>query len=175
MKTIKLSLLFISFLFIGVIISCNKEIKTIPQEISENIVIKKDSVKKKINLDSLDKANQAELTPYEDYWNKISVQNRDSTLWLNSEMRLDHRIFGYKKPNTKSQRLIFLSIFTNDVEGNPFECKYGSYYSTTLGEEKNLKYISTEADFVKTILLDHNEVLDTLYFERKWIEFEEQN
>lgn len=163
----------ITFLFLNLFLSCKKETSIKETATFENVIMKKDSVKMGINLDSLDKANEAQLTPYEEYWNKISVQSRDSTLWLNSEMRLDHRIFGYKKPNIKSKRLLFLSIFTNDVEGNPFQCKYGSYYSTTLGEERKLKYISEENNFVKTIFLDHNRVLDTIYFERKWIEFEE--
>lgn len=172
MSKIKKVVLVLSLLSL-IICACKQEIKAEVPKISEVKIVEKDSVKTKINLDSLDKANESQLTPYEDYWNKISVQNQDSTLWLNSEMRLDHRIFGYKKPNVKSQRLIFLSVFTNDVEGNPFQCKYGSYYSTTLGEERELKYISKENDFVKTILLDHEKVLDTIYFERKWIEFEE--
>ena len=172
MSKIKKASLILSLLSL-ITCACNQEMKAKVSKISEVKIVEKDSVKTKINLDSLDKSNEAQLTPYEDYWNKILVQNRDSILWLNSEMRLDHRIFGYKKPNVKSQRLIFLSVFTNDVEGNPFQCKYGSHYSTTFGEERKLKYISKENDFVKTILLDHNKVLDTIYFERKWIEFEE--
>ncbi len=172
MTKIKKIVPILSSLFL-IICGCKQEIKIETQKISEQKIIQKDSIKKRINLDSLDKANESQLTPYEEYWNKILVQNRDSTLWLNSEMRLDHRIFGYKNPNVKSKRLIFLSVFTNDVEGNPFQCKYGSHYSTTLGEERKLKYISKENDFVKTILLDHNKVLDTIYFERKWIELDE--
>ena len=126
MKNTKLAACTILFL-LNLFLSCKKETFARETAISEHVIVKKDSVKKGIDLDSLDKANEAQLTPYEEYWNKISVQSRDSILWLNSEMRLDHRIFGYEKPDIKSERLIFLSVFTNDVEGNPFSCKTLGY------------------------------------------------
>jgi len=167
--------LLLSLLILTLLYSCKQEAISKTKAISENVPVKNDSVKKRINLDSLDKANSDEMTTEEEYWNKIEIRSRDSLLFLNSQMRLDHRVFGYKKPNTKSERLIFLSVFTTDVEGNPFRCKYGSHYSTTLGDGRELKYVSTENNFVKTVLLDHKNVIDTLYFEKKWIEFEQEN
>jgi hypothetical protein len=87
-------------------------------------------------------------------------------------MRRDHRIFGYAAPDTKSERLLLLSIFTSDVENNPFQCKLGAYYDTGGMDGVGLKYAGTAGDFVKALATDNANKTTTVYFEKKWIEME---
>ena len=80
--------------------------------------------------------------------------------------------FGYAKPDIKSERLLLLSVFTIDVENNPFGCRLGAYYDTGGMDELTLKYNSTTGDFVKATAIDKANNSTTIYFEKKWIEFE---
>ena len=105
------------------------------------------------------------------YMGKAIVQENGS-IWLTANMKRDHRIFGYKKNDINSQKLILLSIFTNEVENNPFNCKYGAYYDTSGMNNINLKYISTGDDFIKVAVLKNKEKLDEVYMLKKWFEFE---
>lgn len=175
MIKIKRKFAIVSLLFFGILSGCQNQSPAPSKKILIDTVSVKNSVKKENYLDSLDRANAVTVATDEEYLNKMLIQATDSTLWLNAQMRLNHRIFGYEKADLKSKRLIFFSIFTNDVENNPFQCKYGSYYSTTLLDERKLKYVSAENDFIKTILLDQKNTIDTIYFERKWITFPKQN
>jgi len=93
---------------------------------------------------------------------------------LSANMKLDHRIFGYSKPNTQSKKLLLLSIFTNDVENNPFKCELGAYYDTNRMENMDLKFIQSIKDFVEVTVFDHNSnKVTTVYFEKRFIEFYE--
>jgi hypothetical protein len=87
-------------------------------------------------------------------------------------MRKDHRIFGYAKPDTKSERLLLISVFTNDVENNPFGCKLGSYYDTSGMDDITLKYKETLGKFIKAVAIDKSNNKTDIYFEKKWIEFD---
>jgi len=49
----------------------------------------------------------------------------DNSVWLESDIKLDHRFFGYEKPDTTSGKLILFSVFTPDVEDNPYHCPLG--------------------------------------------------
>ena len=123
-------------------------------------------------LDSIDKANNESVLASGDQVTRasVSLKERDSSITLIANMRQDHRFFGYAKPDVASERLILLSIFTNDVENNPFGCQLGAYYGTSNMENLQLKYTATEGNFVKAIVTDKDGKVTTLYFEKKWIE-----
>lgn len=103
---------------------------------------------------------------------KASIK-KDGSIFLTANMKKDHRIFGYKKKDIYSEKMILLSIFTNEVENNPFDCQYGAFYDTTGMSELNLKYISTEEDFLKIAILKNDKKLDELYMLKIWFEFKE--
>lgn len=123
-------------------------------------------------LDSIDKANNESVMASGDQITRafVSLKERDSTITLVPNMRQDHRFFGYAKPDITSERLLLLSIFTNDVENNPFGCKLGAYYGTSNLENLQLKYKATEGNFVKAIAVGKGGDVTTVYFEKKWIE-----
>jgi|SRR6478735_6241820 len=105
--------------------------------------------------------------------NKAYVSLSDSSISLRANMRLDHRFFGYEKPDTSSKRLLLLSIFTNDVKDNPFKCELGSYYDTYGLKEFSLKYVSTEEEFIKAEFINKSGEVTIVYFEKEWMEFGE--
>jgi hypothetical protein len=127
-----------------------------------------------IKLDSIDKTNNASIIASGDKITKafISLKEGDSIISLTGNIRQAYRIFGYGKPDTKSERLLLLSIFTNDVEKNTFGCKLGAYYDTGGMTDIKLKYIGTSGDFVKALAIDKSNKSTTIYFEKKWIEFD---
>ena len=104
--------------------------------------------------------------------NKLSVAKSDSSLWLIARMQLDHRIFGYAKPDTNSQKLILLSIFTNDVKDNPYKCPFGSYYETSGMENIKLKFLEKKKWFIKAEIIENDSAKTPVYFLKKWVEFE---
>lgn len=127
---------------------------------------------KKVNKDSLEWEKQGNIFLEGDNLNKLEVSKRDSIVHLYSNIRSDHRIFGYEKPDLKSKRKILFSVFTFDVENNPCNCIFGSYYQTPSLEELKLKYIGKEKAFVKVEVFQNNIKSGTVYFEKKWVEFE---
>ena len=100
---------------------------------------------------------------------KATIDKRDSLIWLKADMKLDHRIFGYKKPDVNSQKLILLSIFTNEVKNNPFNCKYGAFYETSEMGNIKLKFIENIGDYskIEIITADKSEIS---FVQNKWIE-----
>jgi hypothetical protein len=130
------------------------------------------STAKQAQLDSIDKANHESVMASGAQVTKAYVDLKDANrlIHLTANMRQDHRIFGYEKPDTKSERLLLLSVFTSDVENNPFGCKLGAFYDTNGMEEgAALKYISTTGDFVQAAYVDKSKQSTTVYFEKKWI------
>ncbi len=125
-------------------------------------------------LDSIDKVNNESVVASGDNVTRafVPLKYKDSTIYLTANIRKDHRVFGYTKPNIKSERLLLLSVFTNDVENNPFRCKLGAYYDTGGMEELKLKYISTTGNFVKATATDKTNKSTTVYFQKKWINLE---
>jgi len=91
---------------------------------------------------------------------------------LTANIRKDHRILGYSKPNTKSERILLISVFTNDVENNPFGCRLGSYYGTGGMKDMTLKYKETLGKFIKAIAIGNSNNKTVIYFEKKWIQFD---
>lgn len=135
---------------------------------------KSQATEKLTKLDSIEKANNESVVASGDNITKafVFLKDGDSTINLTANIRQDHRIFGYAKPDTKSERLLLLSVFTNDVENNPFGCRLGAYYDTGGMEELTLKYNSTIGDFIKATAIDKANNSTTIYFEKNWIEFE---
>lgn len=85
-----------------------------------------------------------------------------------AKMEFDHRIFGYEKPDKSSRKLIFFSIFTNDVENNPFSCKYGSFYDTSGLKDIKLIYKSTIKNFLEFDIIKNGVNIDKVYMDKKW-------
>jgi hypothetical protein len=156
------------FLFLFTLSCCNSFSQS-------NKILKRKSAAKKINLDSITwvKENpnwENKLFTDNEFINKIEVSKNDSIMSLYSSMRLEHRIFGYEKPNTNSKKNILLSVWTFDVEGNPSNCKYGSYYELRYSDVWQLKYVGEDQFFVKAEILKLGNKLDTIYIEKKWVE-----
>lgn len=123
-------------------------------------------------LDSIEKTNNKSVMASGNDVTKAYISSQDSSINLTANIRQDHRIFGYTNPDIQSERLILLSIFTNDVKNNPFGCKLGAYYDTRGMEDLNLKYLGSAGEFIKAVAIDKSNKTTTLYFEKKWIEFE---
>lgn len=68
--------------------------------------------------DSIDKINNETIAKSGNDTNKafVFLKDGDSTIYLTANMKLDHRIFGYSQPDIKSEKLLLLSVFTNDIE-----------------------------------------------------------
>lgn len=122
--------------------------------------------------DSIDRENRASIIASGDLITKAYVSAADSIIYLTANMKMDHRIFGYARPDTTSQRLILLSIFTNDVENNPFQCTLGAYYDTAGMENIKLKFQAEEGNFIHALALENNQKSTPVYFEKKWISYE---
>lgn len=124
-------------------------------------------------LDSIEKVNNERIIASGVDITKaiVFLKEGDSTINLIANIKQDHRIFGYAKPDIKSERLLLLSVFTDDVENNPFGCKLGAYYETAGMGELTLKYISSNGNFVKAVAIDKTNKSTIVYFEKKVIEF----
>lgn len=119
--------------------------------------------------DSLDAANNIVISENGKNINYAYVDLKDSSFHLTANMKLDHRIFGYKNPVLQSERVILFSIFTNDVENNPFGCKLGSYYDTNGLEDYTIKYSETNGDFIKVYATDKFNHQETFFIDKKWV------
>lgn len=131
------------------------------------------TIEKLTTLDSIEKANNESVVTSGDNITKafVFLKDGDSTINLTANIKQDHRIFGYAKPDIKSERIILLSVFTNDVENNPFGCKLGAFYDTRSMNELTLNYITTIGNFVKATATSKTNNSTTIYFEKKWIDF----
>jgi uncharacterized protein YecT (DUF1311 family) len=97
---------------------------------------------------------------------------KDNSIWLTANMKKDHRIFGYKKKDINSTKMILLSIFTNDVKNNPFNCEYGAFYDTTSMNGFKLNYVATEDSFLRIEITKEEKTIDEVFMLKKWFEFE---
>lgn len=132
------------------------------------------ATEKLTHLDSIEKENNESVVVSGDNITKayVFLKDGDSTIHLTANKWQDYRIFGYEQPDIKSERLLLLSVFTNDVENNPFGCRLGAYYDTEGMGEFTLKYNSTTGNFVKATAINKANNSTTVYFEKKWIELE---
>lgn len=141
---------------------------------SQSKIVRNHAVK---NIDSLkwEKENinwETRLFNFPELVNKLKVSKKDGAMDLYQSMNQECRIFGYSKPNENSKKLLLLSIWTFDVQGNPSNATFGSYYDTSSMEDLTLKFINKSSDFVKAAILKDNVKVSTVYFKSKWVEFE---
>ncbi|NNT73142.1 hypothetical protein HKT18_13030 [Flavobacterium sp. IMCC34852] len=128
-----------------------------------------------VNLDSInwEKENvnwEKNIFSEPEFVNKLEVSKSDNSMNLYASMQKECRIFGYQKPNKNSKKMILLSIWTFDVEDNPSNCPFGSYYETS-SMDMELKYLGKENSFVKAALIKDQKQIAIVYFEKKWVEF----
>lgn len=136
----------------------------------ETEVVKEKEPKPLTKLDSLDKVNGDKILAAGDEVTKAYISK--GTIYLSADKMTDHRFFGYEKPDTESKRLILISVFTDDVEGNPFGCKLGAYYDMydmSDMDGMDLSYLETVGDFVK-IEATKGTDKTIFYFEKKWVD-----
>jgi len=103
------------------------------------------------------------------------VDKRTSVFGLTANMREDHRIFGYSRPDTTAQKLILFSIFTTDVKGNPYRCPLGSYYETSgLPDGDRIKAVSRKGRFVQLQYIPANAATPptTFYVLRRYVTYQ---
>ncbi len=171
---------FYTLTLVLLITACGQKNSTSDNQVSkqtykpEDIINTNQVTEKQTKLDSIEKSNnESVIASGKDITTAfVFLKNGDSTISLTVNIRKDHRIFGYAKPDIKSERLLLLSVFTNDVENNPFDCKLGAYYDTGGMDELTLKYNSKTGNFIKVIATDKENNSTTIYFEKKWIKFE---
>ncbi len=161
-----------------IIISCNSSINNNQKEINNTssnrqttALADTNSTHISLTADSIDKANANTIALDNNDVNKAMVSLKDSLLRIASDKFRDHRFFGYSKPDLHSKRMLLFSIFTNDVEGNPYQLPYGAYYQNSDMDSIKLKYYADEGAFAKFTILKNNTLQDTTYIEKKWIEF----
>lgn len=95
----------------------------------------------------------------------------DKSFWIgmdNEDLDKEYKIFGYASPDASSKKMILFSIFTSDVEKNPYKCEIGAFYEST---GLNIQYVSTEGTFVKMKLVMADLTEHIFYIELKDIEF----
>ncbi len=139
------------------------ETSDVPIETASENIEQENESKNEIELVSIDFENTTK-----------GIIEKDSTIWLMANIRKDHRMFGYEEASVESRKLFLLSVFTDEVEGNPFNCQYGSYYQTHGMDEAGilLKYISDTLDFRKLAIIKKGSIENYSYVEDKWLEFE---
>ena len=92
-------------------------------------------------------------------------------MWLHADMKRDHQIFGYQRPNIASQKMLLLSVFTYSVKNNPYECPYGAYYQSADMKDMKLKMVKISESFVEAILITDTREVKTIYFEKAWVKW----
>jgi len=163
--------------------SCNntkkKTLKTRLPDSSKTDSITKTQPTKRIittKVDKPDTIRNIEATQMsEDAFQKAIISLQDSSLVVYGNIREDYRIFGYEKPDTNSRKLIFFSVFTTDVKGNPYRCPYGAYYASTDMINSEIKYLSNAGNFIKANFIKDKTVLSPIYILKDWVKFEEKN
>lgn len=167
--------IFSIFFFLCVLTSCNNANttkKTKSQKSDTIISAPIISIHLSPQADSIEKTNAATIRLDGDDIQKASISKTDSSIDLLANMKLDHRIFGYEKPDTSSKKMILLSIFTDDVKDNPFELPYGAYYSTSDVMDMELKFVRYEGNFIKVEIMKNKVVEGIVFIKKGLVEFE---
>jgi len=170
-------------LFLIVLVGCNyaNEKKTV-ETVSDTTAAKNSYNIEADRSDSLKlavkkKAKQIEPLKEEpiseDFIQKAVISRSDSAVNVYQNIRADYRIFGYKSPDTNSKKLLLFSVFTNDVQGNPHNCAYGSYYYSGAMDDMRLKFVKKVGDFVEVALLKDNQPVTQMFLHHKWVEFDD--
>lgn len=103
---------------------------------------------------------------------KFHIRKKDSIITFPGVCCDAYRVFGYESPSLKSKKVILISVFTNEVKGNPFKLKFGSYYHVSDSDSITLKLITIEGPFAKVNFKNHRNDKGVIYFEKEWLEFE---
>jgi hypothetical protein len=104
---------------------------------------------------------------------KATVSKASKSFDLTADIKNDYRIFGYSLPDVKSKKLILFSIFTNEVEANPYKCPLGAYYQTSdLARGSSVTFVAETAGFVKLNYTSATGATTPFYIQRKFIAFE---
>ena len=101
------------------------------------------------------------------------VSKAESIFHVYNNIRADHRLIGYESPDTNSKKMVLFSVFTSDVEDNPFHGPYGSYYDSAHPIELVIKHTGEQGSFIVASISGGSKKPATIYFEKKWVEFEE--
>lgn len=109
----------------------------------------------------------------EEAMQRAVISKRDSIFHVQSNIRADYRIIGYESPDTNARKMLLFSVFTSDVKDNPFKCPYGSYYDSAQRDELVIKYVGEQGSFIEANISGNNKTPATVYFEKKWVEFDE--
>jgi len=133
--------------------------------------------KTKINTDSINWVKEnpnwdKEVSQNKKHLNRLEISKTDKTVSLFADIKRDHRIFGYEKPDKNSKKMILFSVWTFDVKDNPCDCTFGSYYQIT-GTDLTLKYLGMEKSFIKVDVIKSGNKMGTVFFEKKWVTFEQ--
>jgi hypothetical protein len=98
------------------------------------------------------------------------ISKSDSSFWVSANIKNDYRIFGYAAPDVNSEKLILFSVFTKDVQDNPYKCRLGAYYGSNRIESGEIKYMKDTGKFVKTIFQDDKKNFE-IFFPRAQVKF----
>ena len=109
----------------------------------------------------------------EEAMQKAVIYRHDSSFHVFNNIRADYRIIGYALADTNSRKMVLVSVFTSDVKDNPFDCPYGSFYDSAQGEKLVIKYTGERGSFIQANISGENKQPATVYFEKKWVEFDQ--
>ena len=158
----------LSFIFL-IFISCQKHSK-------ENIEVTSNNIAKFSShyLDGLDEYHSNQIKVSDTFALKAKISRTDSTLWVgqSNNPNFSTRIFGYEQPDIKSKKVFLFSSFTNEVEKNPYDLKFGAFYSTVFLDSLKLKFLSKESEFSKIELIRPNVNPEYIYILNAWLEIE---
>jgi len=149
-----------------------EEVVTKTQHIfKSNRILEKDTV-----VESFAEIEEVEMEPplNNEKYLPNGIIEKDSTIWIMATMEKYYKIFVYETPSIKAKKLFLFSVFTKDVEGNPSNCTYGSFYDTS-GMDRlkiTLKYTSDTLNFMKLAIFQDEIFKDFSYVEKKWLEFD---
>jgi hypothetical protein len=169
---------FLTFLLFFTLISCQQSASNDTNNESTKVEVEEESTtapttkaeepKPLSKLEQLDFENNKTITESGEEITKAIV-DKGGGIFLYPDNIKDHRIFAYESPDLNSTRLLLISAFTNDVEGNPFQCELGAFYDS---EEIEITYLEKSGDFVKAQATANGKT-KVIYVEKKWLTFEQ--
>ncbi|TKC06095.1 hypothetical protein [Pedobacter frigoris] len=141
----------------------------------DTVVAMKDSSLRQVSSaqDTTKKGRYVPPEISEEAMQRAVVSKSDSSFHVYNNIRADYRIIGYELPDTNSRKMVLFSVFTSDVKDNPFHCPYGAYYDSAQQDELVIKYTGEQEFFIKATISENSKKSSTVYFQKKWVEFEE--
>ena len=158
-----------AILFLLILISCNNAATSTSVNEEQNSTKIND---KKTN--NTDKENEAVMQADGTSTPLAGISKKDSILYITNDMKVgDHRFFGYKNPDTASTKMILISTFSSDVDGDPLKLPLGAYYETGNMNGTKIKFAETNGNFIRTMVTTKKSgVPVVVFFEKKWISFD---